>query len=225
MCAKKKNAEEKFKKLAEAYEVLSDEKRRKAYDTPEPQPFFVHRGAGPSRSSASTGPSFSFRNEPFSESFSNPFDLFKSFFGDEDPFSSDMFGSSLFRRSAPNLRDPFGDPFGFSSSFGSSTSLGNFGFGNMGDGSGFTSSSTMTNIVNGKKVTTKETVNGNKKTKEVYEDGRLVSKIVNGQEMLGIRAAPRMSAPPPSTQNRIRRIRADNRGPSFSPFLDHKVDF
>jgi len=225
---KEKNAEEKFKELAEAYETLSDEKRRKAYDAPEPQPFFVQRGsARPSGRGASSGPSFGFSSN---ENFTNPFDLFKSFFGDEDPFADDFFGPSLFgnRRSAPNLgASPFGDAFGFSSSFGSSNNLGNFGFGNMDGGSGFTSSSTVTKIVNGKKVTTKETTSGNSKTKEVYENDRLVSKIVNGQEMLGIRAAPqaRMSAPAPTSSRRIQRIRADNRRPAFSPYLDHKEDY
>jgi len=221
---KEKNAEEKFKELAAAYEVLSDDKRRKAYDSPEPQTFFTRqRSGGPS----SGGPSFRFNNGSFNESFSDPFDLFKSFFGDEDPFA-DFFGPSLFgrrRRSAPDLRDPFGDAFGFSSSFGTSTSLGNLGFGNIG-GNGFTSSSTMTKIVNGKKVTTKETVNGNNKTKEVYENDRLISKIVNGQEMLGIEAAPqgRRSTPAPGARS-IQRLGVDNRRPPYYSFIDHKEDY
>jgi len=223
--SKEKNAEEKFKKLAEAYEVLSDDKRRKSYDSPEPQTFFTRQGSG---GPSSRGPSFRFSNGSFNESFTDPRDLFKSFFGDEDPFA-DFFGPSLFgrsRQSAPNLRDPFGDAFGFSRSFGTSTSLGNLGLGNMG-GSGFTSSSTMTKIVNGKKVTTKETVSGNNKTKEVYENDRLVSKIVNGQEMLGIEAAPRgrRSAPAPSSSRRIQRINADIRRPPYFSYLDHKEDY
>merc|ERR1719233_1053975 len=197
---KEKNAEEKFKELAEAYEVLSDEKRRKEYDSPEPQSFFTRSSAaGPSRRT------YTYSSQPFS----NPFDLFKDFFGDNDPFAdfgmSSMFGN---RRSNNNLRSPFGDAFGFSSSFGSGSGLGSFpAFSNMGNldsGSGFSSTSTMTKIVNGKKVTTKETVNGNQKTKEVYENDQLVSKIVNGQEMLGIASssAPqaRRSAPSPQVR-------------------------
>jgi len=220
---KEKDAEEKFKKLAEAYEVLSDAKRRKEYDTPEPQSFFTQRssGAGPSRRS------YTHSSQPFT--FTNPFDLFKDFFGDRDPFAD--FGSPMFsnRRSNDNL-GPFGDAFGFSSSFGSSGSgLGSFpAFGNMGNmGSGFSSTSTMTKIVNGKKVTTKETVNGNQKTKEVYENDQLVSKIVNGQEMLGIASssAPqaRRSAPSPQVR-RLDRIRADNRRPTYS-YQEYKGNY
>jgi len=219
---KEKNAEEKFKELAEAYEVLSDEKRRKDYDKPEPQSFFAQRssGAGPSRRS------YTQSSEPFT--FTNPFDIFKDFFGDTDPFAD--FGSSMFgnRRSNNNLRDPFGDAFGFSSTFGNSGSgLGSFpSFGNLGSGSGFSSTSTMTKIVNGKKVTTKETVNGNQKTKEVYENDQLVSKIVNGQEMLGITSsAPqaRRSAPSPQVR-RLERIRADNRRPTYS-YQEYKGNY
>jgi len=218
---KEKDAEEKFKKLAEAYEVLSDAKRRKEYDTPEPQSFFTQRssGAGPSRRS------YAQSSQPFT--FTNPRDIFKEFFGDNDPF--DDLSSSIFsnRRSTNNL-GPFGDAFGFST-FGSSSGLGSFpSFGSMGNmGSGFSSTSTMTKTVNGKQVTTKETVNGNQKTKEVYENDQLVSKIVNGQEMLGIAssAAPqaRRSAPSPQVR-RLDRIRADNRRPTYS-YQEYKGNY
>jgi len=208
---KEANAEEQFKKIAEAYEVLSDEKRRKAYDSPEPASFFTRGSSGPS--------SFRYSNEHFS----NPFDLFKNFFGDEDPFSDTFFGSSMFGNRGSNDRDPFGDAFGFSRSFGSGFS----GFGNMDmNGAAFTSTSTCTKFVDGKKVTTKETVSGNKKTKEVYENDRLVSKIVDGQEMLGIASSVpqgRHSAPAP--QRRVRRIRGnDDRQPTYS-YREYKSDF
>jgi len=213
---KEKNAEEKFKKLAEAYEVLSNEKRRKAYDSPEPMSYFTRESSGPRGFDG-------FSNDKFSD----PFDLFKSFFGDKDPFADSFFGSSMFgNRRSNNLRDPFGDAL-FSSSFGSGTGMGFSGFGDMGsmDGAGFSSTSTITKIVNGKKVTTKETVSGNKKTKEVYENDQLISKIVNGQETLGLTSSAsqaRNSMPTP--QPRIQRIRGDTRRPTYS-YREIKKDF
>jgi len=214
---KEKNAEEEFKKLAEAYEVLSDEKRRKQYDSPEPMSFFTRGSSGPR--------SYTYSSQPFT----NPFDLFKNFFGDEDPFADSFFGNSMFgnRRSNNNLRDPFGDAFGFSS-FGSGSGFGFSDFGNMGnmDGASFSSTSTITKIQDGKEVTIKETVSGNKKTKEVYENNQLVSKIVDGQEMLGIgssaRPAGRHSAPAPQVRG-IQRIRS-NRQPQHS-YREYKNDF
>jgi len=161
-------AEEKFKKLAEAYEVLSDARRRREYDEGE-QVFFRTSAGG----------------------HADPFDIFKSFFGDGDPFADSFFGSSLFgnsrRGSSRRSRDPFGgDLFSMSSFHGNDFGFSSSSFDGMGGGRNFTSTSTVTKIVNGKKITTKETVSGNKKTTEVYENDNLVSKLVDGQETLGI---------------------------------------
>jgi len=159
-------AEEKFKKLAEAYEVLSDARRRREYDEGE-QVFFRSSAGG----------------------HADPFDIFKSFFGDGDPFA-DLFGPSLFgnsrRGSSRSMRDPFGsDLFSMSSFGGNDFGFHSSSFNGMG-GCNYTSTSTVTKIVNGKKITTKETVSDNKKTTEVYENDHLVSKLVDGQETLGI---------------------------------------
>eukprot|EP00090_Calanus_glacialis_P009114 TRINITY_DN17468_c0_g1_i1.p1 TRINITY_DN17468_c0_g1~~TRINITY_DN17468_c0_g1_i1.p1 ORF type:complete len:448 (-),score=126.73 TRINITY_DN17468_c0_g1_i1:50-1393(-) len=76
---KKADAEEKFKELAEAYEVLSDTQKRDAYDR------FGDKGAGVGSKSYSGGSA-------------DPFDLFRNFFNGHDPFISpfgDSFASSF----------------------------------------------------------------------------------------------------------------------------------
>jgi DnaJ-class molecular chaperone len=193
---KEPNAEDMFKKLAEAYEVLSDARRRREYDEGE-QMFFRSPAGG----------------------HADPFDLFKSFFGDSDPFSDSFFGSSMFGnprsfRSRP-MRDTTSDIFSsmFSTNFGGGgMGFSSSSFSSMGGGAGcnFTSTSTVTKIVNGKKQTIKETMRANNKTTEVYENNRLISKIVDGQETLRI-AGQRQSRP------RSRRSRQD-----YQEFIDEK---
>eukprot|EP00090_Calanus_glacialis_P001206 TRINITY_DN10836_c0_g1_i3.p1 TRINITY_DN10836_c0_g1~~TRINITY_DN10836_c0_g1_i3.p1 ORF type:complete len:295 (-),score=80.78 TRINITY_DN10836_c0_g1_i3:30-914(-) len=75
------DAEEKFKEIAEAYEVLSDVNKKSIFDK------YGEKGLNQKGGSHANG--FS-RNTSFHPS--DPFDLFKSFFGDHDPLS-DIFAS------------------------------------------------------------------------------------------------------------------------------------
>ncbi|KZT65739.1 DnaJ-domain-containing protein [Daedalea quercina L-15889] len=134
--ADKAAAAEEFRKVNNAYEVLSNEQNRELYDRtsiwpprtgPEPDARGSQNFRQPSFDQPFPDPFFSsgrgFGGRSFV--FTDPFVLFNSLFGDmhnmhraffedDDPFFSDPF-------SAPSSRSPFGDPFGSSrrSPFGS----------------------------------------------------------------------------------------------------------
>nr|6U3R_A Chain A, DnaJ homolog subfamily B member 6,DnaJ homolog subfamily B member 6 [Homo sapiens]6U3S_A Chain A, DnaJ homolog subfamily B member 6 [Homo sapiens] len=86
----KEEAERKFKQVAEAYEVLSDAKKRDIYDKYGKEGLNGGGGGG------------SHFDSPFEFGFTfrNPDDVFREFFGGRDPFSFDFF------------EDPFEDFFG-----------------------------------------------------------------------------------------------------------------
>ena len=160
----KKEAEEKFKEISEAYSVLSDPKKKREYDT--------------------GGLDFGF--DGFDDF--DPFAMFESFFGrsrgkhggfgnfggfgfdDDDDFGGFGFGKD-FGKGFGGFKMGFeDDDFGFGGS--------NFGgnFGGMRQG---TSIKKTTQIINGKKITKTETTTidsqGNKKTviKEETGDGQV----------------------------------------------------
>uniref|UniRef100_A0A2K6M1E3 DnaJ heat shock protein family (Hsp40) member B6 n=2 Tax=Rhinopithecus TaxID=542827 RepID=A0A2K6M1E3_RHIBE len=78
----KEEAERKFKQVAEAYEVLSDAKKRDIYDKYGKEGLNGGGGGG------------SHFDSPFEFGFTfrNPDDVFREFFGGRDPFSFDLFG-------------------------------------------------------------------------------------------------------------------------------------
>ncbi|XP_062954610.1 dnaJ homolog subfamily B member 6 isoform X3 [Cynocephalus volans] len=193
----KEEAERKFKQVAEAYEVLSDAKKRDIYDRYGKEGLNGGGGGG------------SHLDNPFEFGFTfrNPDDIFREFFGGRDPFAFDFF-EDPFENFFGNRRGPRGSRSrgtgsffsafsgfpsfgsGFSSfdtgftSFGSlghggftsfsSTSLGGSGMGNV------RSISTSTKIVNGRKITTKRIVENGQERVEVEEDGQLKSLTING---------------------------------------------
>nr|XP_053656342.1 dnaJ protein homolog 1-like [Cherax quadricarinatus] len=80
-------AEEKFKDIAEAYEVLSDKMKRKIYDMYSEKG--LKRGEGIPSSASGHGDGLHFRY-----TFSgNPIIIFQQFFGNSDPFSTFLTGA------------------------------------------------------------------------------------------------------------------------------------
>ncbi|KAM4697423.1 dnaJ homolog subfamily B member 2 isoform 2-T2 [Rhinophrynus dorsalis] len=197
----KEYAEKKFKDIAEAYEVLSDQDKRYTYDHYGRAGF---SGAEPSR------PASGRRFHEYGFQFRSPEEVFREFFGGQDPFSDLFDDLGVFsHQHNDGTRQGRSAPF-FSYSFpgfGDFSSFSSFQTGGLGGSGNFSSISSSTKFVNGKRITTKRIVENGVERLEVEEDGQLKSIRVNGVEdelALALEMSKRehTAAPPTATGNR-----------------------
>ncbi|XP_061478011.1 dnaJ homolog subfamily B member 8 [Rhineura floridana] len=186
----KDEAEKKFKAVAEAYEILSDPQKRSLYDRPVKEPRYRGRGASGGHSHSPFDFDFVFRS---------PEEIFREFFGGMDIFAHDFWDNQFDDdNDGGENRNGLQGPLGLFSGFGA---FSNFGFNSFGpgihtmvscrsfgdDSSGthnFRSVSTSTEVVNGRRITTRKIVENGQERVEIEEDGQLKSIRVNGREQL-----------------------------------------
>jgi len=189
----KEKAEKMFKRIAHAYEVLSDPKRRLEYD---------RIGSQSRRRQTATGGT-TFCGGAY---FRSPFDIFRDFFG--DPFFGDMGGldsSPIFRPFGLFFADDFEDPLLFRRRRSSNhakfnSSAGSFEYSPHSSfdendcafssvirfasshepGKNAKKTTTCTRVVDGKKIVTKTIDDNGTETVETIENGILKSRLING---------------------------------------------
>ncbi|XP_071480948.1 dnaJ homolog subfamily B member 6-B-like isoform X2 [Diadema antillarum] len=203
-------AEKKFKEIAEAYEILSDEKKREVYDRYGLDGLQRHSAGGGHGGFNDFG-DFG-RMGGFHFEFRSPDDIFREFFGTSDPFSAffgesrrrtpeshdSLFQDSFFNSGFPSfglphapsrlrsgfLFDPYGDlwsifPRSGFTSFSTSSS-----FGSPRSGSAARRTTSTTRFINGKKIKTTKILENGQETEIVEENGKITSKLVNGQQQM-----------------------------------------
>ncbi|XP_045431696.1 dnaJ homolog subfamily B member 2 isoform X6 [Pipistrellus kuhlii] len=168
----KEFAEKKFKEVAEAYEVLSDQHKREIYDR-YGREGLTGAGTGPSRAEAGGGgPGFTF-------TFRSPEEVFREFFGTGDPFA-ELFELSPFSDLHSRGSRPAGPFFAFSTSFPGRANISASSFSFSPGAGAFRSVSTSTAIVQGHRITTRRIMENGQERVEVEEDGQLKSVSING---------------------------------------------
>lgn len=188
-------ATKKFKEISEAYEVLSDEKKRRVYDE------YGKEGLinGGSRGRSRHEDDFDLGGFGFF-TFRDPEDVFREFFGATvfdllDPHSRDRrrhnrhshpqnaLSTSMFSpfglQIGGGLMDDFFNTGPHSGGFTSFSSI-NASFNGAPSNANVKRTSTSTRFVNGKKITTKKIYENGKETVLSYENDVLKSKTVNG---------------------------------------------
>ena len=167
----KKEAEEKFKEIGEAYAVISDKNKRKIYDD------YGFAGLDPSAGGTGGCGNFDFSGFNFGNfgnqgnfgnhefTFGDANDIFKHFFedsgfGDDDDFFSGLFGRKKGKTTGNKKKSPFGgfgDGFFDNDDFFGSGFGGGFGDMGMGGGASYFSSSTSSAGMGPSKTVTQTT--------------------------------------------------------------------
>ncbi|NWX48625.1 DNJB8 protein, partial [Steatornis caripensis] len=183
----KEEAEKKFKAIAEAYKVLSDPQKRSLYDNSVKESR-SHRGG-----SAACGHDGSF-DSPYAF---HDFEIFREVFGGMDPFVHAFMGSfhnirnngENWRRKSRRGRRPslFSDFTGSFMQWNSFSPSEQPTFSSAEGTAGchsVRSVSTTTEVINGKRITTRKIIKNGQERIEVEEDGQLKSVKINGRDDL-----------------------------------------